>query len=160
MEFRKIFLRFLGLYQILGGMFGFYKFLATYLDQSLLQWIQGILFVVPLIIIPILTGYYLLFTNQIKKGLKWTFINQILQFVQFKFFGAGLYYISGMYYNFGIVKDNFGWHLSSEGRIFDYECVVKLYSNDTNILFLVNIVPFLVISILTFGKFYKTAQNN
>jgi hypothetical protein len=146
LKLRVFAIYFIGIYQLLGGFDGIYKLFETLIGQSLLYWIADTLFIVPFIIISLVAAFYLLFyPEKTERGVRFTYINQLCQFIHFKIFGIGLYYVSGMFFDFGFAKGSNNLIFYKEFSPFNFACSLSLNSADKNYI-LINVIPVVIIA--------------
>ncbi|MBE0650459.1 MAG: hypothetical protein IH595_06430, partial [Bacteroidales bacterium] len=113
--------------------------------------------IITLFTFSILTGYYLLKTNSLKKGIKYSFINQFLQLVQFGILGSGLYFVAGPYLSFGF-STNPNLHLITDFSIFRSSCYISFFAkNGTYVSFNVVAAIILMYLYLVWG-YIKTSE--
>lgn len=136
----------LGLYQIFGGIFGYY----LVFQQSFSYIISNILifiFIIGLFTYSIVSGCYLFGRNKLK-GLNLSIINQALQLVQIAILGFGFYYVAGFYLGFGF-SDTPDLHFIYRDSLFQSSCYITLKASSAEISLVFNIVSLLLLLLLS-----------
>jgi hypothetical protein len=130
MKNRDLQLKLLSFYQIFGGILGCGISVWVFISLISIQRKEDILFYIvlslcsfSLYIYSIFCGFLLLRKNTRIKGLHFSFINQLLQVVNFSIFGFAFKYISGLYTSIGfdLVSNTllFKWGLSTWEILFN-----------------------------------------
>ena len=144
----RILILVLGSYQILGGLFG----LTLVFRQSLSYVLWNFLYfalIIGLFIFSIVSGIYLLKSKSLKKGIRYSLVNQILQLIQFEVLGVGLYFVAGSYVSYGL-SNLPSLHLVTDYSIFRSSCYLSIFRESNEIVFNINIVAIILISYLLY----------
>lgn len=152
----KILIIILGIYQIIGGLYGFYG--VSFQPWSyLIHYLIIFIIILGLFTFSIISGYNLLRTKSLKKGIKYSLINQFLQLIQFEILGFGLYFVAGPYFSFGFSTVH-SMHFITNFSIFKSSCYINLFANNsTSISF--NVVAAIILMYLYLTRGYiKTSE--
>ena len=135
----------IGIYQIIGGGFGLFTLIYGQVVNNLsITIVTAGVFIV--FSYSIISGLYLL-TNDYKKYIRLTLINQYLQIVKIKVVGFGFQYVAGSYFAFGF-SDTPSLFLQYKYAIIKSACFFWP-GNDNEITVMINLVPILLIVIVT-----------
>jgi hypothetical protein len=92
----KLCIGLLGIYQIAGGLFGLQAVFKQSITFILIH-LFSYTIVIGFFVFSICSGIYLIRNKDLAKGIKLSFINQIIQLIQFEIVGNGLYFVAGSY---------------------------------------------------------------
>lgn len=144
-KLKILFFRFLGIYQIAGGLFGYYLVFQEEIIYVLSKFVYFILILIGFSF-SIICGIVLLGRN-IKKGLKFSLINQFFQLFQFELLGYGIYYVAGSYISVGF-SDSPTFHILYDSSLFRSAFYISLFLNKNEITISLNIVALFIIIII------------
>lgn len=147
MNWKLLFIKIVGCYQIIGGVLGIYSTFAGFGNKSFFTFIQSVIFIFPYFILLIIAGVNFFRKQKLKTAFNLTYIVQLIQVIQIKVLELGFYYICGCYFNFGII-DNGKMDFFIDHGLFAVDCVLKLGSAGKGFTLLVNIVPIIIIVLL------------
>jgi hypothetical protein len=139
----------LGCYQTLAGIFGYY----LVFQQPFMYIFGNFLFfsiIIGLFSFSIISGLYL-FQGQKEKGIHMSLINQILQLVQFKILGFGVFFVAGSYIGVGFT-DTPELHFLYNGSLFQSSCFIDFKTNDSEISIVLNLVALSLVVFLSRRK--------
>ena len=142
----KYILMAIGVYQIIGGLFGFIGF--TKLKMSdLVENFLLVLIIFGYFIFVIISGITLLRQKWIR-GIKLTQINQFLQVITVKIIGFGFLFSSSIYMGIGF-SDTPNLHLITKFSFLRSVCHFWINDGSSEISIMINIVPVAIILILS-----------
>lgn len=142
-KFRYLFFKALGLYQIACGIWGIHTLV---LSLTLLNF----LFLLPFLLLLLISGIYIFFKLN-NQSYYLTFYNQLLQIVQFKFFGNGFMYASGIYFSVGLDA----WDISNlfiDYRYWTFIGYLFINSHATDFYLTLNFIPILILLFMILSK--------
>lgn len=146
----NIFFKTLGLYQVVGGLYGLY-ILADAIT------LLNLIFLLPFILLLLISGGYL-FLRVDSMSFKLSFFNQILQIFQFNFFGYGFMYASGIYLALAAEKLDFNY-MYVNLRLWTFLCYFLFNSDDSIFLCALNFVPIIMMLSMTLFRRVQLAGN-
>lgn len=144
----KILLILLGIYQIFGGLFG----ITAVFEQSIFYILHNFIYfiiIIGLFIFSIVCGIYLLKVKYQTLGIKYSFINQFLQLIQFEILGNGLFYVAGCYLAIGF-SDSPQMHLFKYFAIFKGCGIISFLVDSNEITFSINLVALIFLIYLNY----------
>lgn len=144
----KILIAIIGIYQIIGGLFGLtliFRLSFSYIFWNFLYFV----FIFGLFVFSIISGIYLLQTKFLPKGIKYSIVNQALQLIQFEIFGLGLYYVAGFYLAFGF-SDTPKLHLITDYSIFKSSCYLSFFRESNEIILSINFAAIVLLAYLIY----------
>jgi hypothetical protein len=154
-KINRIIIIVLGTYQLTGGLYG----LQAVFQQSISLIFKNLFpftIIIGLFVYSIICGSYLLFNNGLRKGIKLSLINQILQMIRFEIFGNGFYYIAGSYLALRLnILPVFG--LSLDYSLFRSYCFIDFLVNSNTLFIAINIIS---LSILLYLSYLLKYFNN
>lgn len=136
----------LGVYQVLAGIFGFY----LVFQQPFMHILRNFLIfavIMGLFLFSIISGLYL-FGKRQNKGVKLSFINQVLQLFQFSILGFGFYYVAGCYLGIGFT-DTPEMQFLFRDSLFRSSCFINFKTGNYEISIVLNLVALLLVVYLS-----------
>lgn len=149
-KYKKLIRTILAIYQILASLVGFYALVLSILSSDLMTNIMSFIFIFPILLFSFISSVaFLIYINNYKKVLIYTYINQAIQVVQFKFLGYGAYIILGTYAHFGYLNNGVA-EFYYDYKLFTASVNVNLFSNLGGEMLLINLVPVLIICLIRY----------
>jgi hypothetical protein len=149
-KYRKYIIVLISIYQIMASLLAIHTLAMSLITKSLLESISNLIFLSPIFIFSLLSSLaLLLYINDFRKVLIFTYINQGVQIFQFKFLGSGFYIVFGTHLNFGYLNNY------EPEFLFDFELFTTFAHFDINTgiegtMFTINIIPILIILLLRY----------
>lgn len=135
-KIRPYFFKLLGAYQIVCGLWGISVLISAFT-------IQNLLLILPFIALLFISGISLLIKIN-SQTYKWTFYNQVLQIIQFNFYGYGFKYAAGVYLSLGLDALDLG-HLFVDYRFWTFICYFYFNSPGSDFYLSINFLPILIL---------------
>lgn len=144
----KILIKIIGVYQIIGGLFGLTLIFRQSFSYIFWNFIYFV-FIFGLFAFSIISGIYLLKTKSLLKGIKYSIVNQALQLIQFEILGLGLYYVAGFYLALGF-SDTPQLHLITDYSIFKSSCYLSFFRESNEITLSINVAAIMLLTYLIY----------
>ncbi len=144
-EHHRLVLYIIGIYQILGGLLGWYAGIYQGFNNIINHF-----FIFIIIIVVFAFSIYcgvLLLSNKISSGINLSLINQFLQLAQFKIFGFGFEYVAGSYLAIGF-SDTPVMHLQYKYTFIKSGFFISSVTGDNEINVMFNFIAILIFAYL------------